>query len=132
MRSLYKPTKWISLVSVLFFGWAAAMQLYGDPDTFYWFAIYAAIALCSLVNLFNPGKGFTPFPLIVAGIALIWALLLLPDFDLIVDGKVLNIFDKSIEHKTEVEREVFGLLLVLLFSIYELFHCTIQGNDKNS
>lgn len=113
--------RWISAISVLFFGWAAAMQIEGDPDTFYWFGIYASIALCSLLNMvFRLKKNYIVVPLVIGSVALGWGLWLLPEFNLIVDGEVLNIFEKV--ERGEEEREVFGLMLVVLFALFEMFH----------
>ncbi len=112
--------KWISAISALFFGLSAYWQ-FNDPDAIYWGCIYAAIGVYSLINLvFSPGEDFILIPLIIAAIALIWGLFILPDFNLIVDGEVLNIFVK--EKQGEEEREVLGLLLVFLFAVFEMFH----------
>jgi hypothetical protein len=120
--------KWISAISAIFFGVSAYWQ-FNDPDAFYWGCIYATIGLYSLINIvFSPGEDFLIVPLVIAGIALIWGLVILPEFNLIVDGEILNIFVK--EKQGEEEREVLGLLLVLVFAVFELFHT--YANSKTS
>lgn len=131
IRFMGSVMRWISAISALFFGYAAAMQIEGDPDTIYWVSIYASIGLYSLCNLvLQLGKDYILIPLIIGGVALAWGLWLLPEFNLIVDGEVLNIFVKV--EQGEEEREVFGLLLVFLFAVFEMFHSFRNaGNGSN-
>lgn len=84
---------------------------YNDPDPTQWMFIYGAAALvCASYALNYP---FRSTALAVAGVSLVWAVLLIPDFF----GKVGpgDMFQSMKAERPEIEeeREAGGLLLVV-------------------
>lgn len=83
---------------------------YNDPDPMQWMFIYGtATAVCAAYALGHPLRGTA---LAAAGVALVWGLLLIPDFA----GKVVpsDMFQSMKAERPEIEeeREAGGLFLV--------------------
>jgi hypothetical protein len=75
---------------------------YNDPDAGRWFAIYGAASLLTLVDLLRRPPRWAPG--LVATVAFVWALILLP-----------QVLRERAFTGTEVEREAAGLLLVAIW-----------------
>lgn len=101
--------RYSNIVMMLAFVLSAAVQ-YNDNDAATWVAIYGAAALCCFLQLLR--KPNAAAMAIVAAIALLWALSLLPD----VLGKVgfRELFESFGMQGQSVEeaREIGGLLLI--------------------
>lgn len=85
---------------------------YNDPDAPIWMALYGAAALATLWAARKPGSYPWWWPALVGGVALVWALVLLPQ----VLGKVqpAELFAswEMKDTRVEVGRECGGLLIV--------------------
>ena len=90
-------------VFILLFAAFAAVQ-YNDPDSAPWILLYAVAAV---VWLKPSSKQLRPVAVIVAGASLFWMFSLVPGFRLDLGN--------------EVTREVLGLLIVGLVSLYRAF-----------
>jgi hypothetical protein len=90
------------------FLFAAALQ-YNDPDPLRWVAIYVAAAVSCAMT----ARGRTDWPIsaVTAGIALGWALVLLPHAWRVPPFEMFNAWEMA-DERIEVAREMYGLLLV--------------------
>ncbi len=101
-------TKYLNYFFILLFLFSAAVQ-YNDPDPIRWMAIYLAAAVLS--GLYSLQKFSWKFAVLSAGIALIWAVTIIPDLS--VQGFRNMFTDVSMmQQGTEEAREFLGLLLV--------------------
>lgn len=104
----------ISAPLVLFFAWAAEMQL-NDPDPERWFLMYASAAV--VAGLCALGKGVPRLALLVALVALVWAAAIAPE--LWSGWSVRDLGAKMSAAHPEVEygREFIGLLIVAAYCL---------------
>ena len=107
--------KLLCLLMLLVFLLAAGVQL-NDPDPTKWIVIYLLSAACCLGFLF--GRGVSALSLLVAVVAMIWSMSLMPS--VVGEVSIQEIFD-SITMKTqavEEAREIGGLLLIALWNFF--------------
>jgi len=103
-------------LGALLFAAFAALQL-NDPDALEWIAIYGvASALCLAVAL---GRRAWPYGLLLPGVALLWALSLVPAIlaQPIVWHAVFGPGGMSYAPGVEETREALGLLIVLAWTL---------------
>jgi hypothetical protein len=108
------PRRVVDLVFGLIFIASAAAQ-YNDPDLVPWIAIYvfAAVGCASPLS----ARWASPLTVAVAGIAGIWALLILPEAMQVTEiGDVLAAMNPD-RPETEAARELGGLVLVLTWAV---------------
>lgn len=100
--------RYLNYLMILLFALSAVAQ-YNDPDSVDWIAIYAAASLLSL--FYAIGKLHWIAGAIIAGIAAIWAITIIPDLS---TSGFRYIFDELQMRATGVEdaREFSGLLIV--------------------
>ena len=100
--------RYLNYFFVLLFLFSAAVQ-YNDPEPIRWMAIY--LAATGLSVLFALQKLSWKFAALLAGIAVLWALTIIPD--LTAHG-FRNMFSdvSMMQQGTEEAREFLGLLLV--------------------
>ncbi|TVR14400.1 MAG: hypothetical protein EA391_12810 [Balneolaceae bacterium] len=100
--------KYLNYFFVLLFMFSAAVQ-YNDPEPIRWMAIYLAASVSCLLYVLQ--KFSWKFAAITAGIAIIWAVTIIPD--LTAHG-FRNMFSdvSMMQQGTEEAREFLGLLLV--------------------
>ena len=104
----------LNLLMLLMFVFSAVVQ-YNDPDPWIWMAIYALAALACLQELLwndNP----LLVPAVVAAIALVWAISLLPG--VIGEVRISELFaefEMKGDLMVEVAREAGGLLIVAVW-----------------
>jgi hypothetical protein len=106
--------RWLNGLMALLFIFAALVQ-YNDPDPVGWIGLYLAAAGACLWSWKRPGQVLVPAA--VGGIALAWALTLVPG----VVGKVpfLEMFSAWEMKNVGVEesREMYGLLIVVFWML---------------
>lgn len=112
-----RTANWVMFVLYLF---SVAVQ-YNDPDPIQWMTIYGAAALACFFA--NQGNLKWWVPVLITGVAVLWALGIAPAFF----GKFdfFRMFEswKMTDSVIEVEREVGGLFIVagwMLFLAYQL------------
>lgn len=102
----------VNAVFALLFLIAAVLQ-YNDPDPMGWMAIYVGAAASCLIALIRP-KQLAP-PLVVLGIAVVWAAILMPEA--LAIGEIARIAEsmKATQPGIEIMREVLGLCIVAVW-----------------
>lgn len=87
----------------------AALLQYNDPDPAAWVAIYLAACMSCLVTVFR--RTDWELSAAVAGVALVWALTLLPQAWHVPVPELFAAWEMANE-RVEVAREMYGLLVV--------------------
>lgn len=87
----------------------AALLQYNDPDPVAWVAIYLAACMSCLVTVFR--RTDWELSAAVAGVALIWALTLLPQAARVPFVQLFSAWEMA-DADIEVAREMYGLLIV--------------------
>lgn len=107
--------KLLCLLMLLVFLLAAGVQL-NDPDPAKWIVIYLLSAVCCLGFLF--GRGISALSMLVAIVALIWSMSLMPS--VVGEVSMKEIFDSITMKNQSVEeaREIGGLLLISLWNFF--------------
>ncbi len=96
------------LMAALFAAFAALQ--YNDPDPIEWMAIYAAAAIVS--GLTASGRQRWQIPTLVASVALIWAMVLVPHVAAAPPSLEHLTTWKMMDPSVEESRELFGLVIV--------------------
>lgn len=104
----YRNAGW-AMVVLLF---ASALVQLNDPDPVQWFAIYAAAGVVAALSLRRPGAVPWPVPVVIAAVAVVWAVAIMPG----ALGKIgVADLTRTMEAETpaiEIGRETIGLLIV--------------------
>lgn len=87
----------------------AALLQYNDPDPVAWVAIYLAACMSCLVTAFR--RTDWELSASVAGVALVWALTLLPEAARVPLAHLFAAWEMA-DERIEVAREMYGLLAI--------------------
>lgn len=87
----------------------AALLQYNDPDPVAWVAIYLAACMSCLVTAFR--RTDWELSAAVAGVALVWALTLLPEAARVPLAHLFAAWEMA-DVRVEIAREMYGLLII--------------------